>query len=266
VVAVTGIKGTGGMMCPTYRAVNEENLSTRGRANMLRSAMNGTLDADATDTEFLTEVMDLCIGCKPCPNAERDGVDGPPSPLERISRHLARASTDECGSACTVYGWDIVLIEPSDAVMFQSDYLDLLAGRDVERVAANTYGVMEYLEQFELASELPVDDPEERLTYHGHCHQKATPKDAYARQVLETVGYEVDELDSGCCGMVGLFGHETEHYSLSRKIGAILFDQVEHSDGDTVVAPGASCRTQLSAYDGCEDPPHPIEKIASVLS
>lgn len=46
--------------------------------------------------------------------------------------------------------WDVVVVEPSDAVMFQHDYFDLLSGEDVETVAANTYGVMEYLNVFRL--------------------------------------------------------------------------------------------------------------------
>ncbi|GAB3672697.1 FAD-binding and (Fe-S)-binding domain-containing protein [Halopiger thermotolerans] len=396
---------TGGVMCPTYRAAEEEGLSTRGRANMLRAAMSGDLETDATDEEFLAEVLDLCIGCKGCArdcpsevdmaklkaevehaahrkhgaslrdrlfaNVDRlnavgaalaplsnwaaslPGADllaekalgiarerdlptfasesfedwfesrgGSRIPLEEANRKVLlfpdtytnynhpragkaavqvletasvhvripdgvastgrpahskgfldvsrkRARTNvEALAPFVEDGWEVVLVEPSDAVMFQSDYLDLLSGPDVERLAANTYGVCEYLDRFDLAAELPAGrrDLAETLTYHGHCHQKATKKDGHAAAVLEAVGYEVDALDSGCCGMAGSFGYEAEHYSLSRRIGEILFDQIDSSDGDRVVAPGASCRTQLSAYDGCDDPPHPIEAVAAALS
>ncbi|TYL39016.1 FAD-binding oxidoreductase [Natronococcus pandeyae] len=393
---------TGGVMCPTYRAAEEESLSTRGRANMLRGAMSGELDVDATDAEFLAEIMDLCIGCKGCArdcpsevdmaklkaevehaNHQENGsslrdklfanVDrlnavgsalaplsnwaaslpgsglvaektlgiarerdlptfagesleewfearGSRVPLEEadrkvllfpdtytnynhpragkatvqvletagvhvripdqvtstgrpahskgfldLSRERARTNVDAL-APFVEDGWDVVLVEPSDAVMFQSDYLDLCSGVDVEAVASSTYGVMEYVERFDLAAGLPTADPGERLTYHGHCHQKATKKDGHAATVLETVGYEVDALDSGCCGMAGSFGYEAEHYSLSQRIGEVLFEQVEESDGETVVAPGASCRSQLSGYDGCEEPPHPIEKLSDALS
>ncbi|WP_121741009.1 FAD-binding and (Fe-S)-binding domain-containing protein [Natronorubrum halophilum] len=395
---------TGGVMCPTYRAAEEESLSTRGRANMLRGAMDGELEVDPTDEEFVAEVMDLCIGCKGCArdcpsevdmaklkaevehahhrehgsslrdklfanvdrlNAvgsalaplsnwaaslpgvgtiaektvgiarERDlptfasesfedwfakrgpkvseadadrkvllfpdtytnynhpragkaavqvletagvhvripeGVTSTGRPAHSkgfldVSRERARTNVDALTPAVED-GWEVVLVEPSDAVMLQSDYLDLLSGRDVERISANTYGVMEYVERFDLADRLPTGDGglEERLTYHGHCHQKATKKDGHAATVLETVGYEVDALDSGCCGMAGSFGYEAEHYSLSRAIGEVLFDQIDSSDGETVVAPGASCRSQLSTYDGCGDPPHPIEKVSAALS
>ncbi|WP_254524989.1 FAD-binding and (Fe-S)-binding domain-containing protein [Natrinema caseinilyticum] len=394
---------TGGVMCPTYRAADEESLSTRGRANMLRSAMNGELDADAADPEFVAEVMDLCIGCKGCArdcpsevdmaklkaevehanhrengaplrdrlfaNVDRlnavgsalaplsnwaaslpgaglvaektvgiarerefptfaresfeawferrggsrvsladadrtvllvpdtstnynhpragkaavqvletagvrveipDGVTATGRPAHSkgfldLARERARTNV-EALIPTVEDGRDVVLVEPSDAVMFQSDYLDLLDGRDVERIAANAYGVMEYLDRFDLAAGLPTDEGDERLTYHGHCHQKATAKDGHAVAVLRAVGYEVDALDSGCCGMAGSFGYEAEHYSLSRAIGAVLFEQIEESDGDRVVAPGASCRSQLSDRAERGEPPHPIETVAAALS
>ncbi|RBI58413.1 FAD-binding oxidoreductase, partial [halophilic archaeon] len=162
-------------------------------------------------------------------------------------------------------GWDVVLVEPSDAVMFQSDYRDLLSGQAVERVAANAYGVMEYLDAFDLTDDLALGSPDERLTYHGHCHQKATKKEGHAANVLRAAGYDVDELDSGCCGMAGSFGYEAEHYSLSRAIAGILFDQIDASDGEEVVAPGASCRTQIGDRERGEEPDHPIEKVAELM-
>jgi len=168
-------------------------------------------------------------------------------------------------------GWDVVLVEPSDAVMLQSDYLDLLGdgehAAEAETVAANAYGVLEYLDRHRLDEAIAFGDPDEQLTYHGHCHQKATKKDHHAVGVLRRAGYGVDPLDSGCCGMAGSFGYEAEHYSMSRAIGDILFDQVANSDGEQVVAPGASCRTQLGDRPGAnEEPPHPIERVADALA
>ncbi|MFC6719244.1 FAD-binding and (Fe-S)-binding domain-containing protein [Natrialbaceae archaeon GCM10025810] len=177
-------------------------------------------------------------------------------------------------------GWDVVLVEPSDAVMFQSDALDLLSGTAVEEVAANTYGVCEYLDTFRLDEGVDWSAPAESVAYHGHCHQKAEKKDHHAVGVLRRAGYAVDPLDSGCCGMAGTFGYEAEHYSLSRAIGDILFEQVEESEATVVTAPGTSCRTQFA--DGRIDPvpadsslagtaldrgepPTPIELLARAL-
>jgi FAD/FMN-containing dehydrogenase/Fe-S oxidoreductase len=394
---------TGGVMCPTYRAADEEVTSTRGRANMLRSAMNGSLPSDPTDEGFATEVLDLCIGCKGCArdcpsevdmaklkaeveharhedhgasyrdrlfaNVERlsqigsalaplsnwltalPGSDylaeqllgiarerdlptfrresftewwetrGPTvdeddatrrallvpdtynnytnpdvlraavTVLEAAGVHL-QVPTDVTASGRAAHskgfldtardraetnvealaprvadGWDVVVAEPSDAVMFQSDYLDLL-GHDHDgalRLRANAFGLCEYLDQFGLDRQISWDDPDESLTYHGHCHQKATKKDHHAVGVLRRVGYDVDPLDSGCCGMAGSFGYEAEHYSMSTAIGKILYEQIDDSSGERVVAPGASCRTQLD--DGPIDGPipHPVEKLSDAI-
>jgi hypothetical protein len=395
---------TGGVMCPTYRAAEEEIQSTRGRANMLRRAMSGELsdsgDAQFTD-EFVDEVLDLCVGCKGCARdcpsevdvakmkaellherhqregaslrdrvfanvdrlaavgsalaplsnlaaslpgagrlleetlgiaAERDlpsferetlrdwfrdrgGSTVPPTAAARkavlfpdtytnysnpeigaaavrvleaagvrvrladrtdsgrpahskgfldASRRAAEATVDALYPRVRD-GWDVVLVEPSDAVMIQSDYLDLLDGDRVEAVAASTYGVMEYLDAFGLDDGLATRDVSESLTYHGHCHQKAVTRDHHAVAVLRRAGYEVDPLDSTCCGMAGSFGYEAEHYSMSRAIGSLLFDQVDRSDGETVVASGASCRTQLGDREGGTEPTHPVTKLAAAL-
>jgi len=166
-------------------------------------------------------------------------------------------------------GWDVVAIEPSDAVMFQSDYPDLLTAGEtpdaaavVEDVAANSYGLLEYLDQFRLDEAFDFDAVDGTLTYHGHCHQKATSKDHHAVAVLRRAGYAVDPLDSTCCGMAGSFGYEAEHYSLSQSIADILRDQIDASPGQQVVAPGASCRSQL-ADDA--DPDHPVVALERAM-
>jgi Fe-S oxidoreductase len=179
------------------------------------------------------------------------------------ARERARRNVDALAPAVDD-GRDVVVLEPSDSVMLQQEYLDLLSGADVEAVAANSYGLFEYLDVHRLVADLPVNGDGEHLTYHGHCHQKATTKDHHAVGVLRRAGYRVDPLDSGCCGMAGSFGYEAEHVSMSRAIGSLLFDQVDAADGETVVAPGASCRTQLGDhYD--RTPPHPVEKLAGTL-
>ena len=404
----------GGVMCPTFRAADEEITSTRGRAIMLRQAMSGDLPDDPTDETFVTEVLDLCIGCKGCANDCPSEVDlaklkaevthayhqehgssfrsklfanvdtlarvgsalapvsnwaakvpGARTVLERTvgiasertlptferetlqdwfaarggSRvaaddaarravvlpdtytnyshpavgkaavrvleaagvHVDLAATTDSGrpafskgyldaareSARTVVdelapriesGWDVVVAEPSDAVMLQSDYDDLLSGPDVESVRANTYGVCEYLDAFRLDEEIDFDAPDRSLSYHGHCHQKATKKDHHAVGVLRRAGYRVEPLDSGCFGMAGSFGYEAEHHAMSLAIGETLEAQVDDSGAESVVAPGASCRTQLSDLDTGVDrtllpdadadrvePPTPIEAVAAAL-
>jgi Fe-S oxidoreductase len=164
-------------------------------------------------------------------------------------------------------GWSVLFVEPSDAVMFQDEYLDLLDDDRATDLATAAYGVAEYVNTHAVFEDLTFDAPAESLAYHGHCNQKALNRDFHAAAALREAGYDVDHLDSSCCGMAGSFGYEAEHYDLSKAIGTILYDQIEDSDGETVVAPGASCRSQLADddFEG-EHPAHPVEKLREALA
>ena len=55
-----------GTMCPSFIGTREEEHSTRGRANALRSIISGALPHTDLTGERLQEVLDLCLGCKAC--------------------------------------------------------------------------------------------------------------------------------------------------------------------------------------------------------
>jgi len=179
-------------------------------------------------------------------------------------------------------GWSVLFVEPSDAAMVVDEYRSLLDDERVDTLAANAFGVCEYLDRNRLDEELSFDQTETaavQVTFHGHCHQKARGADHHAVGVLRRAGYAVDPVDSGCCGMAGSFGYEAEHYDLSKAIGSLLRDQLEESrtnsmragaetgerDGTSVVAPGTSCRTQIGDFEGYDRPAHPVELLARAL-
>ena len=64
-----------GTMCPSYMATREEAHSTRGRANVLRLAMNGRLGEAGLGDEGVFEVLDLCLECRACKAECPVGVD-----------------------------------------------------------------------------------------------------------------------------------------------------------------------------------------------
>jgi anaerobic glycerol-3-phosphate dehydrogenase C subunit len=55
-----------GTMCPSYMATRDEQHSTRGRANALRSVLSGKIPLDTFESKGLFDVMDLCLECKAC--------------------------------------------------------------------------------------------------------------------------------------------------------------------------------------------------------
>src|SRR5215204_5850625 len=159
-------------------------------------------------------------------------------------------------------GIPLVGLEPSCILTIRDDYRKLLPddGR-VERLAEATRLFEEAL--LELDEELPLREGSPVLL-HGHCHQKALVGTGPTERVLGLAA-EVEVVDSGCCGMAGLFGYEKGHYEVSMKMGERrLFPAVRGAGERVVVAPGTSCREQI--LDGTERQAlHPAEYLASLL-
>ena len=66
--------------------------------------------------------------------------------------------------------------------------------------------------------------------------------------VFKKFGLDYKMLDSGCCGMAGSFGFESDKYDLSVKVGErVLLPAVRNAEPSTLlVADGFSCREQIS--------------------
>jgi FAD/FMN-containing dehydrogenase/Fe-S oxidoreductase len=66
---------TGRTMCPSYMAVQDENTTTRARANILREFLTNSLKSNPFDHKEIYDVMDLCISCKACKSECPSNVD-----------------------------------------------------------------------------------------------------------------------------------------------------------------------------------------------
>jgi Fe-S oxidoreductase len=177
----------------------------------------------------------------------------------------------------------IVGIEPSEIFTLRDEYPDLFPNSlEVNQIAERAVMLDEFLirpgidgnprilriaNRFDLRKDHP-----KQVQLHGHCYQKARPPavDGYATgisatvQMLKSMGYQVKLIESGCCGMAGAFGFESEHFDISMKIGELsLFPAIRNAGDDTVIASsGFSCMTQIRDGTGRE-PVHPIELLLS---
>ena len=105
------------------------------------------------------------------------------------------------------------------------------------------------------------------VLYHGHCHQKALTGTADGLRVLNacTCG-SASEINSGCCGMAGAFGHEVEHYDVAKAIGEQRLFPAVRARGDAEIAiSGFSCRHHVEHHTGAH-PRHVIEYVADALA
>jgi FAD/FMN-containing dehydrogenase/Fe-S oxidoreductase len=156
----------------------------------------------------------------------------------------------------------LVGLEPSCILTLRDDYRKLLPDDErVEKLARATRLFEEAM--LELDGELLLREGAPVLL-HGHCHQKALVGTGPTERALGLAA-DVEVVDSGCCGMAGLFGYEKGHYEVSMKMGERrLFPAVREAGERVVVAPGTSCREQI--LDGTERRAlHPAEYLASLL-
>jgi Fe-S oxidoreductase len=73
-------------------------------------------------------------------------------------------------------------------------------------------------------------------------------------------------MQTGCCGMAGSFGYQSDKYDVSMQVGEqVLFPKVRAFDEKTTIcAPGFSCRHQIA--DGVQrTAKHPAVIMAEAL-
>jgi len=168
----------------------------------------------------------------------------------------------------------LVGIEPSAVLSFRDEYPDL-AEKDLKQASLNiaryTYIFDEFIsheiDKGNITSDMFSKD-ERQLIFHGHCQQKALTTLDHSRKMLSIPeNYSVDIIPSGCCGMAGSFGYESEHFDVSMKVGElVLLPTVrKHGEDVIVVAPGTSCRHQIK--DGAHRHAlHPAEVLWDALT
>ncbi|HEX9386810.1 MAG TPA: heterodisulfide reductase-related iron-sulfur binding cluster, partial [Anaerolineales bacterium] len=143
----------------------------------------------------------------------------------------------------------------------------------------------------------------EKIMFHPHCHQRAEGPSAdglpsgtnATLELLRSCGYEVELLDTGCCGIAGTFGYEAEHYELSMKVGELklfpalappvlrtasrspnsnvdtamqkntLYSNLGRAGEGLVASSGAACRIQIQQGTGVKAI-HPIVLIANLVN
>jgi Fe-S oxidoreductase len=161
-------------------------------------------------------------------------------------------------------GMAIVGLEPSCLLTLRDEYPELLRGDKAKTVARRSFLFEEFISSERKAGRLSLAfaGNGKKALLHGHCHQKALVGTAPTVETLRWAGYEVTEVDSGCCGMAGSFGFEKEHYDVSLAIAnRRLAPAVRAADPSVeIVASGISCRQQIEHVAG-RKAKHPAEAL-----
>jgi FAD/FMN-containing dehydrogenase/Fe-S oxidoreductase len=166
-------------------------------------------------------------------------------------------------------GTPIVGLEPSCLLTMRDEYPEFIRTNAAKQVADNSFLLEEFVMREVNRNRLKIDSNAKRkkVLLHSHCHQKALVGTAATVAMLKAAGYEVSEVDSGCCGMAGSFGFEKEHYDLSIKIGnrRLAPAVIAASDDVEIVAPGISCRQQID-HLASREAKHPAELLLGLAT
>ena len=121
-------------------------------------------------------------------------------------------------------GRQIIGLEPACLLAIRDDYRFLGLGEAADKVASHAILFEEFIakelaaKRFELTFKA-LDNNEQPLLVHGHCHQKAVGAMKSMRKVLKLIpGLKFEIIDSTCCGMAGSFGIEKEHAEVAMQM------------------------------------------------
>jgi FAD/FMN-containing dehydrogenase/Fe-S oxidoreductase len=165
----------------------------------------------------------------------------------------------------------LIGIEPSAILTFRDEYLRLADDKEsAEGLAKNVFTVEEFFKNEIATNKIhsgQFSDAEMQIKIHGHCHQKSlsSVEATFAMLNLPT-NNKVTIYNSGCCGMAGSFGYETEHYEISMQMGEdTLFPKIRTTDEAALIsAAGTSCRHQI--FDGTSrKAQHPVTILRNCL-
>jgi FAD/FMN-containing dehydrogenase/Fe-S oxidoreductase len=184
--------------------------------------------------------------------------------LDQARRYLLR--TLEALDGELRAGIPIVVLEPACLSVFKEELPMMLPRHEqARRLARQSLLFSDFLQRH--APALALQPLEGRALVHLHCHHKSVLGTGAENALLQRLGLEVHEPDTGCCGMAGSFGFEARKYEVSIKCGerALLPAVRALAGDDLVIADGYSCREQIAQATG-RDARHVAEVVQMALA
>ena len=163
-------------------------------------------------------------------------------------------------------GVPVVGLEPSCLLGFRDEIPSILKSAAATQMSALAVTFAELLARDTKAGLLKLDlgAIDGTALVHGHCHQKSFGVFDAVETVLRFIPrLSVETINSGCCGMAGAFGYQSETIDSSLAMAELsLLPTVRAADRSSIIiADGTSCRHQIADGTG-RKPLH----VAEVLS
>ena len=150
----------------------------------------------------------------------------------------------------------------------RQEYPELFDIEGIEELSERTYEAMEFLrihEDLHGAIQESEVDPQ-AFAYHAPCHARNQGLDRQAVELFrELDGALIEDVGESCSGISGTYGWKSEKYETSMKIGAEMFDHMEHAEGDVGMTECPTCAMQMNHGTGYEIR-HPLELLEEAVA
>ncbi|MBX2809999.1 MAG: FAD-binding oxidoreductase [Cellvibrionaceae bacterium] len=189
--------------------------------------------------------------------------NGKPLHVHGFRRAFAKTATATAKqlNALAASGISMVGIEPSMTLAYRSEYQKVLGDK-----APPILLVQEWLAQQTLPAQKTQHKPSAQKNYKllAHCTEKTNAPQSMKdwQTVFSKLGYSLEVVETGCCGMAGTYGHETAQIATSKRIYALSWQQAINNAQwpEQLLATGYSCRSQVQRIDG-KTLAHPLQVL-----
>lgn len=152
-------------------------------------------------------------------------------------------------------------IDPSITLVYRDEYQKILNKKPRYTIQL----LQEFLKDAVQAEDLPKIKtiPQSKYPFFLHCTEKTMhPQSANDwHNILSAFGIFTDMINTGCCGMAGVYGHEKEHVENSKGLYGLSWKK--HMK-ETALVTGYSCRSQVHRMEEFHVK-HPVQLLNELL-
>jgi len=160
-------------------------------------------------------------------------------------------------------GHPIVVVGPSCSYTIRKDWPHLLGTAAAEKVAANTFDLMEFLERLRREKKLVKEFKKSlgKVAYHAPCHLRAQKFGTPGARLLGLApDTEVDVIEQ-CSAVDGTWGMKAQHYEMGRKYAQKLVRGIEQAEAALVVSDCPLSGLRIAKENGVKVL-HPAQALA----
>lgn len=157
-------------------------------------------------------------------------------------------------------GIPLIGIEPAMTLAYRAEYKKVL-GENAPKV--------DLIQEWLARQVLHLGEQSSQFKRNGfsllaHCTEKTNAVNSLKdwQIVFRSLGQELNIIETGCCGMAGTYGHESNNVETSKKIYALSWANVVSNPANAgkLTATGYSCRSQTKRIDNVKLP-HPVQVL-----